>query len=220
MKRIILLVLFLSFVPSANAQLLRGLFGGRRQQVQQVQVAQCYQQPTYQYQQAVNYQVVAAVPLATVPVAIDLQAYAYSVNAGAFQSFRDYQIAKNSSAAPSAGQPTETSPPVSPRLASAPEDDRLAGAVVLKKNCIGCHQAGRNPKSNFSIFDNSGNLYTSLPWTDILERISEHDPERRMPPKKQLPIADMTSIFRTATSLASEKQTKVAESAPISNPFE
>jgi len=124
MKRAIFALVILSNTQPAQAQLLRRLFGGGQQHCQQIQAVQYYQ-PTY-YAQAVNYQVVAAVPLATVPIAVDLQAYQYSVNAAAFQNFREYQNSKSE-------QQSTEAVPVARRLA-ADSGTALPGAEILNRS--------------------------------------------------------------------------------------
>jgi hypothetical protein len=190
--------IFLSTTVYAGG-LLNGLFGGgRRNQVntvfcqpqQQVQYQQAYYQP-YQYQQ---YQAVAAIPLATIPVAVDLQAYMYSVNANAFQSFRDYMNTK-STVQQEQPLPQPTRQQVSQEQSG---DPRTLGLQVLSRNCKSCH-SGATPKGGFSIFDQKGNAYVSLPWGKMIERISSSDPEVRMPPGKSLSVNDILSIVRMAS---------------------
>jgi mono/diheme cytochrome c family protein len=201
-----------------------GLFGffRRRQRVQTFQVAQCVQ-PTYQvaYQPAVQYQAVAALPLTTIPVALDAQAYIYAVNSGYFANWSGYlnQLAQSRSQSSSG-----YSAPPEPAQASAPssEDPRLAGAIVLKQNCITCHQKGNKPKSNFSIFDEKGDMYTNLPWSDIMERINASEPSQRMPPGKTLATKDIMSVFRCASAGAiPELGVKVAsEPSKMNSPWD
>jgi mono/diheme cytochrome c family protein len=222
-KSLLILISFsLAFsVPVRADGLLGFLFGGRRRQVVQQQYYQpTYQQtyqPTYQYQQ---YQAVATIPLATIPVAVDLQAYQYQVNASAFQSFREYMA--NKSVQPEQqqqSQPSEAAP-VAPRPTSTPEETRVLGAQVLQRNCIGCHQESKNPKKGFAIFDKTGNMFTKLPFDEMLERISSTDPEIRMPPKKQLATADVLAVFKMAHSLtpsspqSDQQPTRTASNVP------
>lgn len=190
--------IFLSTTVYAGG-LLNGLFGGgRRAQVntvlcqpqQQVQYQQAYYQP-YQYQQ---YQAVAAIPLATIPVAVDLQAYMYSVNANAFQSFRDYMNTK-STVQQDQPLPQQTHQQVSQ---ADTDDPRTHGLQVLTRSCKSCH-SGNTPKAGFSMFDAKGNVLTSLPWGNMIDRVSSKDPETRMPPGKQLGVADILSIVRLAS---------------------
>lgn len=214
MKKVLILSLLFPFLPlpSASAQLLRNIFGGRRQQRQQIQTVQCYQPITYQYQQ--QYAVVAAVPLTTIPLAVDLQAYQYQVNSTAFQSFREYMLSKNQQV----NQPNEQVAQVAPQKIEPAESDdpRVAGAQVLKKNCISCHQQGNKPKSDFSIFDKSGNMFTSLPWNTMMERITSDDPQTRMPLGKTLRTNDVMSIFRLASSgLVQNRDVQTADNADI-----
>jgi len=209
--------LFLTLTPSAEAQLFRRLFGGR----QQVQVQQnaCYQQPTYYasaYYQP-TYQVVAAIPLATIPVAVDLQAYQYAVNATAFQSFRDYQASKVAQ-----GEATQVAQQASVSVVGNDRAEPLTGAVVLKQNCLKCHQAGNNPKSGFAMFDSKGDLYSNIPLADIMERITSAEPGARMPPGKTLAPHDATAVLRLASSvlLSPGERTVAVEPTKPRNPFE
>ncbi len=211
MRRLILFaILALSVTPSAEAQFLRRIFGGR----QQVQTVQCYQQPTY-YQQQVyypTYQAVAAIPLATIPVAVDLQAYQYSVNAAAFQSFRDYQASKVTQ---------EQAPPQGATVAAVPvsgEGLGLTGAVVLKQRCASCHTSGKNPR----FFDAQGNLLAGAPMAEMLERITSDDPAQRMPPKGQLPTREAMAVMNYAISGLPSATEKVATNEPTKpiNPFD
>lgn len=211
MRRFILFAVLVAWPSSAEAQFLRRIFGGR----QQVQTVQCYQQPVYQqqYYQPVNYVPVAAVPLATVPVAIDLQAYAYSVNAQAFQSFRDYQASKVTQ---------EQAPPQGATVAAAPVSGEgsvgLTGAVVLKQRCASCHTSGKNPR----FFDAQGNLLAGAPMAEMLERITSDDPAQRMPPKGQLPTREAMAILNYAASGIVPSGERVAASEPtkLISPFE
>lgn len=215
--------LFLVFTPPAEAQLFRRLFGGR----QQVQVQQnaCYQQPVYyapNYTQTYtqNYQAVAAIPLAAIPVAVDLQAYQYAVNATAFQSFRDYQAQKVAAQAqPEATQVAQQAPVgvVGTNIGEAP-----TGAVVLKQNCFKCHQAGNSPKAGLALFDAKGDLYGNLPLADIMERITAEEPAARMPPGKTLAPHDATAVLRLASSvlLAPTERVAATETPKSRNPFE
>jgi mono/diheme cytochrome c family protein len=176
--------------------LLNGLFGGRRQAATVSCYPQQYQQtyqPTYQYYQP--YQAVAAIPLATIPVAVDLQAYMYSVNSNAFQSFRDYMNTKSTVVQQDQPLPQPQHQQISQ---SVSDDPRIAGFQVLAKNCKSCH-SGAKPKGDFSIFDQKGNAYVSLPWGKMIERISSPDPEVRMPPGKTLRVEDILSIVRLAS---------------------
>ncbi len=210
MKRLVFAILALSITPSAEAQFLRRIFGGRQQQVQAVS---CYQQPVYQqqYYQPVNYVPVAAVPLATVPVAIDLQAYAYSVNAQAFQSFRDYQASKV----------TQEQAPQGATVAAAPvsgEGLGLTGAVVLKQRCASCHTSGKNPR----FFDAQGNLLAGAPMQEMLERMSSDDPATRMPPRQQLPTREVMAVMNHYISGLTSATEKGATNEPtvVKNPFD
>lgn len=220
MRRIVLSILaILALTPPAEAQLFRRLFGGR----QQVQVQQnaCYQQPTYYaptYYQQQTYQAVAAIPLATIPVAVDLQAYQYAVNATAFQSFRDYQAQKAATAQPEA--PRVAAAQSSP--VSVPQEGIATGAVVLKQNCLKCHQAGNSPKAGLALFDAKGDLYGNLPLADIMERITAEEPAARMPPGKTLAPHDATAVLRLASSVLLAPTERVAASEPrkIVNPFD
>ncbi len=204
--------LFLVVTPSAEAQLFR-------RRVQFVQQQQCYQQPTYQAQYyQPTYQAVAAIPLATIPVTVDLQAYQYSVNALAFQSFRDYQAQKVAQveAAPVAQQAPAN-------VVGINSAEPLAGAAVLKANCLSCHQKGNNPKSGFSIFDEKGDIYANLPLGEMLERITTDDPSQRMPPKRTLAPHDAMAVLRLASSSGiTNAIERVAATEPTKprNPFE
>jgi mono/diheme cytochrome c family protein len=213
MKRVILTLIILSTAQPAQAQLFRRLFGGgNRQQVQQcapVQYAQPYYAPTYY--QPVNYQVVAAVPLATVPIAVDLQAYAYSVNAAAFQSFREYQNQKSE-------QQGATGLPVAPRSTAAVQTS--SGAEILQRSCIQCHQAGRSPKSGFAMFDESGALAQNLPLHEMAKRMLSEDPETRMPPKGQVPTHDILAVMRLAIEGVPEQPTRIAKNEVPISPFD
>ncbi len=215
MKRLAFALLALSFTPPAEAQLFRRLFGGGQQQHCQQPVY--YQAPTYYQPQAYyqpNYVAVAAVPLATVPVAVDLQSYLYSVNSAAFQSFRDYQQAKATQ---------EPATPVAPLNASAPASTislgvGLTGAVVLKQRCASCHTSGKIPR----FFDGKGDLLAGAPLQEMLERITTDDPQQRMPPKGQLPTREAMAVLNYATSGLTSATERVATVEPTkrSNPFE
>jgi mono/diheme cytochrome c family protein len=180
-------ILILSSAQPAQAQLFRRLFGGRQQQ-QCAPVQQAYYQPV-QYAAAVQYQVVAAVPLTTIPLAVDLQSYVYSVNAAAFQNFREYQTQKNQ-------QGQEAAPVGQPSRASQ-ISQTVVGAEILKRSCIQCHQTGRNPKAGFAIFDESGELAQNLPYQEMLSRMTSD--ESPMPPRGQLPNRDILAVMRWAT---------------------
>jgi mono/diheme cytochrome c family protein len=199
----ILLVLMSTSVYAGG--LLNGLFGGRRnqvatiscnaQQVYQPTYQQAYYQP-YQYQQ---YQAVAAIPLATIPVAVDLQAYMYSVNANAFQSFRDYMNTKSTvQQEQPALQPTHQQVANQQATQAQSDDPRALGLQVLGKSCKSCH-SGATPKGGFSIFDARGSVLASLPWGKMIERISSPDPETRMPPGKSLKVDDILAIVKMAS---------------------
>lgn len=213
MKRTIFVMLVLSMTPSAQAQFLRRLFGGGRQQ--QCHQQTYYQQPTYYQAQQYypTYQAVAAIPLATIPVAVDLQAYQYSVNAAAFQSFRDYQASKVAQ--------VEAAPPVvaqSTPVSAGPGDSGLTGATVLKARCASCHTSGKIPR----FFDANGQLVAGAPMQEMLERITTDDPASRMPPKGQLPTREAMAVLNYAMSglpVASEKVAAV-EPPKRQNPFE
>jgi hypothetical protein len=196
--------IFLSTTVYAGG-LLNGLFGGRRnqveaiscqtQQVYQPTFQQAYYQP-YQYQQ---YQAVAAIPLATIPVAVDLQAYMYSVNANAFQSFRDYMNTKSTvQQEQPALQPTHQQVANQQATQAQSDDPRALGLQVLSKSCKSCH-SGATPKGGFSIFDQRGNVLSSLPWGKMIERVSSADPEFRMPPGKSLAVSDILAIVKMAS---------------------
>ncbi len=209
MKRFAFAIIALSLTPSAEAQFFRRLFGGNQQCGQQV----AYQQPTYYQQQYYpTYQAVAAIPLATIPVAVDLQAYQYSVNAAAFQSFRDYQASR-------AAQPDAT--PVPPVATAAPVSGgvaELTGAVVLKQRCASCHTSGKIPR----FFDGQGNLLATAPLQEMLERITSDDPATRMPPKGQLPTREAMAVMNYAVNGLASAPEKVAAVEPTkrSNPFD
>lgn len=209
MKRAIFTILILSSAQPAQAQLFRRLFGGRQEAQHCVQPV-AYYQPTY-YAQAVQYQAVASIPLVTVPIAVDLQAYQYSVNAAAFQSFREYQTQKS--------QQGQEAVPAGQRSAvvsgSAPP-----GADILRRSCIQCHQAGRSPKAGFAIFDESGELASNLPLQEMLSRMTSD--ESPMPPRGQLPAREILAVMRWATDgaiPARPVQTATNESKPA-NPFD
>jgi mono/diheme cytochrome c family protein len=212
MKRIALTLVIMSFAQPAQAQLFRRLFGGRQEvHCAPVQYAQPYYAPTY-YQP--NYVAVAAIPLATVPVAVDLQAYQYSLNAAAFQSFREYQSQKTQSS-----QQGQEAVPAGDRLTvvsgSAP-----SGVDILRKSCIQCHQAGRSPKSGFAIFDESGALAQNLPLHEMAKRMLSEDPETRMPPKGQVPTHDILAVMRLALEGVPEQPTRVAKNEVPISPFD
>ncbi|HXI24961.1 MAG TPA: hypothetical protein VNG71_13945 [Pyrinomonadaceae bacterium] len=230
-KALIIGFLVLLPVPSVQAQFLRRLFGGGRQV--QIQQQSCYQQPVYSapnYTQTYTqpyqaqqyyptYQAVAAIPLATIPVAVDLQAYQYSVNATAFQSFRDYQAQKVAQVDATASPVAVAQPaPVGAEVVGS------TGAGVLKQNCIKCHQAGNNPKSGFAMFDQRGELYANIPLADIMERITAEEPAARMPPGKKLALHEATAVLRLASSgiATGTTQQNIAAVEPIKprNPFE
>jgi hypothetical protein len=204
-----LTILTLVFVasPPAQAQFLRRIFGGR-QQVQQ----QCYQ-PTYYQQQAYypTYQAVAAIPLATIPVAVDLQAYQYAVNAQAFQSFRDYQAAKsNQEQAPVA---VTAAAPV-----SAEGSVGLTGAVVFKQRFASSHTSGKIPR----FFGAQGELLVGAPIQEMLERMTTDDPSQRMPPKSQLPTREVMAVLNYAVQGLQPRGEQTASIEPVrsKNPFE
>ncbi len=211
MRRFILFAVLVAWPSSAEAQFLRRIFGGR----QQVQTVQCYQAPTY-YQQPTyypQYQAVAAIPLATIPVAVDLQAYQYSVNATAFQSFRDYQASKaTQEQAPAVGAVSQ------PQPVSAGPGEGLTGAVVLKQRCASCHTNGKIPR----FFDAKGDLLAGAPMAEMLERITTDDPAQRMPPKGQLPTREAMAILNYAANGIVPSGERVAASEPTKsvNPFD
>ncbi len=211
MRKIFFAMLALSLTPSAEAQLFRRLFGGQQQHCQQPTY---YQAPVYYQPQAYypTYQAVAAIPLATVPVAVDLQAYLYSVNSSAFQSFRDYQASKVTQ--------TEATPVASAVAAPASAEGSvgLTGAVVLKQRCASCHTSGKIPR----FFDQKGDLLAGAPLQDMLERITSDDPSVRMPPKGQLPTREAMAVLNYATSGLTSATERVATVEPTkrSNPFD
>ncbi len=215
MRGFILFAVLVAWPSSAEAQFLRRIFGGR----QQVQTVSCYQQPTYyhpSYQQQYyqpNYVAVAAIPLATVPVAVDLQAYQYSVNAQAFQSFRDYQASKVAQVAEPVQGATVAAAPVSGEGSVG-----LTGAVVLKQRCASCHTSGKNPR----FFDAKGDLLAGAPMAEMLERITTDDPAQRMPPKGQLPTREAMAVMNHFISGIVPSGEKLATSEPTKpvNPFE
>ena len=217
MKRLIFAAIALSLTPSAEAQILRRLFGGGRQSFQSCYQQPAYYQPTYYQQQAYypTYQAVAAVPLATVPVAVDLQQYIYAVNSTAFQSFREYQASK-------ATQPEAT--PVATATQSAPVSaglnagEGLTGPAVLKARCASCHTSGKIPR----FFDTNGNLLAGAPIHEMLERITNDDPAQRMPPKGQLPTREAMAVLNYAASGLQPATERVAAVEPTkpTNPFE
>ncbi len=199
--------LIMVLTPTVEAQLFR-------RRVQFVQQQQCYQQPTYQAQYyQPTYQAVAAIPLATIPVTVDLQAYQYSVNALAFQSFRDYQAQKvaQSEATPVAQQATAN-------VVGINNAEPLAGAAVLKARCASCHTSGKLPK----FFDPNGNLLAGAPLQEMLERITTDDPQQRMPPKGQLPTREAMAILNYAASgiVPAGERTAAIEPTKPRNPFE
>ncbi len=210
MRRLAFAMLVLSFAPPAEAQLFRRLFGGGQQHCQQPTY---YQAPVYYQPQAYypTYQAVAAIPLATVPVAVDLQAYLYSVNSSAFQSFRDYQQAKATQ---------EPATPVASAVAApaSAESVGLTGAVVLKQRCASCHTSGKIPR----FFEANGTLISGAPIQEMLERITADDPSLRMPPKGQLPTREAMAVLNYATSGLTSATERVATVEPTkrSNPFD
>ncbi len=211
MKRLAFVMLALSFTPSAEAQFFRRLFGGGQQQHCQQPVY--YQAPVYYQPQAYypTYQAVAAIPLATVPVAVDLQAYLYSVNSSAFQSFRDYQQAKSTQ---------EPATPVASAVAApaSAEGVGLTGAVVLKQRCASCHTSGKIPR----FFDAKGDLLAGAPLQEMLERVTAEDPSVRMPPKAQLPTREVMAIVNHFVSGIVPVGEKIATTEPSKhrNPFD
>lgn len=207
-KPAIFTLVILSSAQPAQAQLFRRLFGGRQEVQQHCVQPVAYYQPTYYAQQ--QYIAVAAVPLATVPIAVDLQAYQYSVNAAAFQSFREYQTQKSqqgqSEAAPAGPRSTVTS------LAAS-------GADVLKASCIQCHQAGRAPKAGFAIFDEAGQLASNLPLQEMLSRMTSDDPQERMPPKSQLANHDILAVMRLAVEGVPARPVQTVTNDEPASPF-
>jgi mono/diheme cytochrome c family protein len=209
MKRIALTLVIMSFAQPAQAQLFRRLFGGRQEvHCAPVQYAQPYYAPTY-YQP--NYVAVAAIPLATVPVAVDLQAYQYSLNAAAFQSFREYQNQKSQSGAEAT--------PAGERL-TAVSGSAPSGVDILRKSCIQCHQAGRSPKSGFAIFDEAGQLASNLPLQEMLSRMTSEEPSERMPPKSQLANHDILAVMRMAVEGVQPRAVQTAKNEPQISPFD
>ncbi len=208
MKRFAFAIVALSITPNAEAQFFRRLFGGNQQCGQQV----AYQQPVYYQQQYYpTYQAVAAIPLATIPVAVDLQAYQYSVNAAAFQSFRDYQASR-------ASQPEATSQSVASPAPDSADKVGLTGAGVLKQRCASCHTSGKIPR----FFDAKGDLLAGAPMQEMLERITSDDPATRMPPKGQLPTREAMAVMNYAVNGLASAPEKVAAVEPTkrNNPFE
>jgi mono/diheme cytochrome c family protein len=224
---VVLLCLSLATPPAFAGGLLSGLFGGGRrrqvQQVQQVQTFHCaapvaYAAPVYQ-QAYVAPTVVAALPSAGLVVNAD--AYQYGVS---FNNFAQYQAQNQAAqAAQVASKPSEIAPPAAPRAAAEDEDPRVAGAQVLKAQCIQCHQKGRSPKSGFSIFDEKGDMFVGLPYAEIMERITSADPAQRMPPRKTLASHDVMSVFRLASTAVEQNsgmQTAATSGKVASLPFD
>lgn len=194
MKRVLILASLLSLVSTpAQAQFFRR---NRAQFVQTVQCAPTYQQQYYQpvYQPT---QVVAAIPLATIPLATDLQAYQYSAIAGYFSNIRDYANLKLQSQGQEVSAQATTAQ--SNQVGEVADTD---GIQVLVKNCRNCHQEGNKPKSDFAIFDKSGNIYSSINWNDVLGRVSAKEPSQRMPPGKHLSADEVMAIVRFSASVA------------------
>jgi hypothetical protein len=192
--------------------------------------------PTY----AVNVQAVAAVPLATVPVALDVQAYQYRVNSEAFSNYREYmeqKYASQKTGQVSTQQSTNLSAETVNAIAKevlelmkskgiiheestgsfiaeqANLGEKLQGASLLMQKCMTCHQAGNDPKKGFSMFDEQGNLYKELPYGKIASRVTTKDKTLQMPPDQPLSLEEQVQIQKLAIP-AGEKAYNPFESQP------
>ena len=145
----------------------------------------CY---THSYNQ-VQAIAVAAVPLTTVPVAVDVQAYQYSVNRLAFTNFQNYAVQQYTQAAAATTQPQQQ--PQSAQLqlddeaidalaarlqarmgSSNPEqltqqsgvpDVKMAALHTLATNCMKCHN-DNNKQGGLALFNANGDFYTDAPF--------------------------------------------------------
>ena len=199
-KRIIAVALVASLAGPVHADgLLSRLFGGRRQIVQQ---PACYYPQTY-YAAPTYYAQPTVVVLA--------DPYQYKVDVQAFRSFQEYQAQKQQ-------PPTEAASvaPAAPRPVAS--GDAQPGAVVLKQNCLQCHQAGNSPKAGLALFAANGELNQGLPWDLIMERVGAEDPESRMPPKKSLAAHDLMAIMRLAQPAQTDVRT--ADNTTKASPFD